>query len=157
MRFLNIGLLAIVAVPAFAAPPVFSVYEKVKSNTFGVWQSETGVSAVWKRFGNLSLESNLAFLERLPFRSSNVTGYTLGVTLRYRFGAKKDSFQPAVYTKTKHDLFHTYQQETGLAGSLWRQGTWSLGINAGFIYSFPLDIRHRAAGYTVGLTLSRRL
>jgi hypothetical protein len=40
---------------------------------------------------------------------------------------------------------------------LWKQGPWSVSLNAAFIYNDPLYVRDRVPGYTAGLTLQRRL
>jgi len=158
VRVLNICAVGLLTSSAFAfrLPPL-SAYTKVKNNTFGTWQQETGLSTVWRRHGKLSLESNLAVVWKWPYHTENGTQFTAGFTVRYFVGQKDDTFNPSIYTKTKHDLFHTWAQETGVAGSLWKKGVWGLGFNAGFLYNYPLYIRHSHAGYTLGLTLSRKL
>lgn len=157
-RLLNIA--SLLSLITFAhASPVYSLYTKTKSNTFGTWAEESGASVVWLKQGHFSFESNLAVITKLPYKAENVEGYTAGATFRYKFGAHDDAFQPSIYTKVKYDLFRTYQQETGFAGTLWSnaKSRWSLGWNAGLLYTYPLHIHDTAPGYTAGITLSYRL
>jgi hypothetical protein len=155
INVLALGLAAGVA-SATILPPL-SVYTKLKSNTFGSWQQESGLSTVLKTQGKFSLGANLAVVTKWPYHNENGVQYTSGLTLRYRVAASDDSLATAIYTKVKYDLFHTWQQETGVAANLWHQGPWTLGFNAGFLYTYPIIVHDKAPSYTIGFTLTRKL
>ena len=158
MRTLALVPLTLI-VPAAHAQNVkiqdLSVYTKLKSNFLGRTQLETGLSAnLWKH-DRFTVSANAGWQQSLslPRFLSQPAAWTAGVSLKYRL--TDDARQFTLYTKTKHDLVKTWQQETGLSATLWKKDRTSVGTNVGYVQNYPF--KRDTNSWTIGLQLNVKI
>lgn len=124
-----------------------SVYLKNKSNLVGGNAWEGGISAPLFTIGNLGASWNggLVLNSDNPWNDSSLTA---GVTLGYRLNRNY-----TVYTKTSTNFKGDWSQETGLRTVLFHTANYTVGANAGYIFSHPWENDSKPR-WTVGVTAS---
>lgn len=132
-----------------------SVYSKLKSNFLGRTQVETGLSAnLWKR-DRWTVSANAGWQQSLsaPRFLSQPAAWTAGVSLKYRL--TDDAMAFTAYTKTKHDLVKTWQQESGVSATLWKKDRMSVGSNIGYVQNYPF--KKDTNSWTIGIQLNVKI
>lgn len=129
-----------------------ALYTKAKTNFVGVTQQETGIAfnKFWKS-GDFNLSANFGRVDAYPLTdwSTRKPSYTSGLTLKYRLEKDGDL---SLYTKAKYNFINAWQQESGVAATLWKKDNLSIGTNLGYVTPYPYQDNKNS--YTGGLTFS---